>query len=533
MYRKSYYKIVFLHILLIGIFIVSFCKIALSLGTGSINVRYPLLSSYMDEDNISLKYCEKNTYLKSDRNIHNGIDISVPVDKPVFSICAGEVVYDNTSAGYWDSFLVLKYNCNGKILYGYYGHVYSSVKNPKDIKAGDKIAIIRHDTSGKIGDHLHLSISTGKDWDHYGWGYDYSCKDANADGYKNPLTYLRFTAVSTGEAPDVTEFEVPLGKTVNSLTYAQSGNLMYQEKTFRPSVTANINDVQKFKISILKSKNLAAVIAEDLDNKHKLFLIDLSKGTSIQIPPEGISAAVKIYWSPSQRYMVALCSYEGEWFISIDLNTKKIINGDFLGVPNKIWRIKDKPRWIGTSDMLGFTVDEICNYYDNPDCGDKVLATYEIRLDAATLKIQSRQVWTSESGTVDVPKMIGNIKNDKLLEPGCGCSFSIVNDPAHFVFLSNLGYEGNTGKTALMNIDSQDTKLQFVSSTEQNGQGWKKGDRFIEKYIARRIEAQIEYIAKGPINVGSESEATEFDAIITVTKASRTQTVKASGNCGC
>lgn len=128
---------------------------------------------------------------------------------------------------------------------------------------------------------------------------------------------------------------------------------------------------------------------------------------------------------------------------------------------------------------------------------------------------------------------IGNIKNNKLLEPGCGCSFSIVNDPAHFIFLSNLGYEGNSGKAALMNIDGQDTKLQFVSSTERIGQGWKKGDRFIEKYIARGIEVQIEYIATGPINAGGESEVTEFDAIITVNKAGGTQMVKARGGCGC
>jgi hypothetical protein len=142
------------------------------------------------------------------------------------------------------------------------------------------------------------------------------------------------------------------------------------------------------------------------------------------------------------------------------------------------------------------------------------------------------RVWT---GTSYYMLSIGNIKNDKLLEPGCGCSFSIVNDPAHSVFLSNWGYEGNSGKAALMNIDGKDTKLQFVSSTEREiGQGRKKGDRFIEKYIARGIEVQIKYTVIGADDPTClECEGTDFDAVIAVTKDGRTQRVKASGGCGC
>jgi murein DD-endopeptidase MepM/ murein hydrolase activator NlpD len=174
----------------------------MAMGTGLINATFPLPSQYMDENKITLGFCDKNTLLSSKRNIHNGIDISVPANEPVFSLCTGGVVYDNTSAGYWDSFLIIKHNCNGQILYAYYGHVHSSVSKPNDIRAGEKIATIRHDTSGAIGDHLHLSISTGKDWDRYGWGYDLSCEDAIADEYKNPLTYLNFTAGTSPSPPE-------------------------------------------------------------------------------------------------------------------------------------------------------------------------------------------------------------------------------------------------------------------------------------------------------------------------------------------
>ena len=198
--------------LLIGALILWFCRIAASQETVPINARYPLLSPYMDKKNISLEFCVTNTDLSSDRNIHNGIDISVPADEPVFCLCDGEVAYDNTSGGYWDSFLIIKHNCDGQVLYAYYGHVHSSVNNINDIRAGEKIATIRHDTSGKMRDHLHLGISTGKDWDRNGWGYNFSCEDAIADGYKNPLTYLNFTEGTSPSPPkNLRLFNIDLG----------------------------------------------------------------------------------------------------------------------------------------------------------------------------------------------------------------------------------------------------------------------------------------------------------------------------------
>jgi hypothetical protein len=191
-------------------------------------------------------------------------------------------------------------------------------------------------------------------------------------------------------AKDIIEFEVPLGKTVNGFTYSQNGELLFQGKSFHSTIKANTSDVPKFKISILRSENIAAAIAMDCDGKNLLFSIDLSRVTSQPMQAsDTASAALKIFWSPSKKYMLALCSYEGERFISLDLNNKRSINGDFIGpFSDRIWRIKDNPQWMGQTDVLGFTVDEICNYYDNPNCDGKVLAAYKVRLEASSLEIK-------------------------------------------------------------------------------------------------------------------------------------------------
>jgi hypothetical protein len=173
-------------------------------GKGLIKVRYPLLPEYIHKDNVSQHFCEKNTNkTKGDprRNIHNGIDIPVPHGNTVYSLCDGEVVGNYTSKPYWDSFLIIRHNCCNRVFYAYYGHISSELKEKDIISEGQKIGIIRHDEDKNSRDHLHLSITTGKDWDNHGWGYNYSCQEAEAEGYVDPLKYLQFTDKWTIEPP--------------------------------------------------------------------------------------------------------------------------------------------------------------------------------------------------------------------------------------------------------------------------------------------------------------------------------------------
>ncbi len=186
----------FWKIFVIQIIFIFISNIAYCLGTGSIDVESPLPDSYMKSDNITLGFCEANPY-KTGCNIHNGIDILAPSGTSVYSMCDGDVFYDNTGADYWNSFLILKHNCNGKTIYGYYGHVSRTVGS-NSVDAGQKIATIRHDSS--YTDHLHLSVNT--QWVSSGWGYDCSCDTAKSEGWKDPLTYLKFGG-SSNDLPDL------------------------------------------------------------------------------------------------------------------------------------------------------------------------------------------------------------------------------------------------------------------------------------------------------------------------------------------
>ena len=160
-----------------------------------VEARNPLDQTYMA--NVpSQGFCSVNSNLPPPNNIHTGNDIPVPAGKFVYALCDGKVVYDNTTKGYWDSFLIVQHDCGERRLYAYYGHVTSAVKSSNHIVAGEVIAKIRGD-SGQYGDHLHLSISTGSDWDRRGWGYDSSCENIKAEKYQNPSSFLRFSDAST------------------------------------------------------------------------------------------------------------------------------------------------------------------------------------------------------------------------------------------------------------------------------------------------------------------------------------------------
>ena len=199
--------------------------------------------------------------------------------------------------------------------------------------------------------------------------------------------------------PDVVEFEIPLGSTVNSFNYSNGGVLTYNGRNFSPSVTANARDVHRFKISLLRSSGLAGAISVDVDGQNKLFLLNTNNlsSTPMQLPGQW-NAAQRVFWSPSRKYMVALCSYEGQRFIGMDLNAISMVEGEFLGRGGRTWTISSEPRWLENSDVLIFNVGEYCNPYDDSCTGaqiNKLLATYEVRLDAATLALSPKMINTS------------------------------------------------------------------------------------------------------------------------------------------
>lgn len=169
-----------------------------------IRVRYPLSPEYISKKKVSQYFCNPNTNKTGGdplRNIHNGIDIPVPCGSPVYSLCDGLVVENFTNKSYWNSFLIIKHNCCNRVFYAYYGHISSKIEKNNSVVAGQEIGFIRHDEDKESVDHLHLSINTGDDWDREGWGYNYSCQEAKAEGYVCPFEYVQFPDEWTTEPP--------------------------------------------------------------------------------------------------------------------------------------------------------------------------------------------------------------------------------------------------------------------------------------------------------------------------------------------
>ena len=174
---------------------------------------------------------------------------------------------------------------------------------------------------------------------------------------------------------------------MGGFSFSRNGVLTYNKKRFSPSVTVG-KDFTKFEISVSTQKKLAGAIAVEVNGLNGLFFLDTAKMTAKSI--QQAEFVVKIYWSPSQKYMVALCAHEGELFVRVDTKTKRV-DDKFIDNPGggetTMWRIDNEPGWSGNKDVLVFNVNELCNYYDY-ECGEgKVLARYKVNLNVTTLKI--------------------------------------------------------------------------------------------------------------------------------------------------
>lgn len=104
--------------------------------------------------------------------IHVGTDYMAPVGKAVKAICDGKVRYDvSRTNDVRNSLLIIEHDCPTGKIYGYYGHLNSSVKG--NVKEGQTIGKLR--TYGTNNSHLHMGIS--KQYTTRKWGYQ---KNTNA-----------------------------------------------------------------------------------------------------------------------------------------------------------------------------------------------------------------------------------------------------------------------------------------------------------------------------------------------------------------
>jgi hypothetical protein len=188
------------------------------------------------------------------------------------------------------------------------------------------------------------------------------------------------------------KFEVPVGKSINKFKYTNEGELLYNEKSFTPKIITFVNSVELYKISTSKVNNNAGAIGMDIDGQNLCYFLDLDNMTSTSLT-ENTYYFQEMYWSPSSKYLITFCTYEGQSLcISINSKSKKITiknlkqDNDF----NTFWEVDNKPEWEKEKDILQFRVAEYYNpfssNYNNEDLG-KVLGKYNVKLDAKTLNI--------------------------------------------------------------------------------------------------------------------------------------------------
>jgi hypothetical protein len=130
---------------------------------------------------------------------------------------------------------------------------------------------------------------------------------------------------------------------------------------------------------------------------------------------------------------------------------------------------------------------------------------------------------------------IAALKNSNLVS-GCTCVFQTAaeakkRNSQKYLFLSELGT-----REGWMNIDGKDTRLKLVKSTENTNirRRARVGNRFYEEYRAAGIKVRIDYVTRWVCPPRDEGcEATDYNVTITINKGKSTQTLKATGACGC
>ncbi|MDP2901537.1 MAG: M23 family metallopeptidase [Methylovulum sp.] len=131
---------------------------------------------------------------------HTGIDIMTTLNTPVYAMCKGTVMLNKTNNpystaydNYWNSFLIIKHDCNGDIIYGYYGHLSSTLATNSSVSANQVIGSIRMaktTTGADYPGNNHLHFGLNKSYLSSGWGYASSLSAVTSLGWVNPKTYL-------------------------------------------------------------------------------------------------------------------------------------------------------------------------------------------------------------------------------------------------------------------------------------------------------------------------------------------------------
>ena len=102
----------------------------------------------------------------SDGKYHSGIDLGVPQNSPVYSICDGVVDTVRYLANSYGRHIIIRAVVNGETVYMYYCHMNRlDVKEGQIVKAGQQIGLSGQ-TGNATGPHLHYEVRNANK--HYG-----------------------------------------------------------------------------------------------------------------------------------------------------------------------------------------------------------------------------------------------------------------------------------------------------------------------------------------------------------------------------
>jgi hypothetical protein len=136
---------------------------------------------------------------------------------------------------------------------------------------------------------------------------------------------------------------------------------------------------------------------------------------------------------------------------------------------------------------------------------------------------------TRTAATPNDTLKVGAIKEPFL--DGCGCYFDFPDDDNKegqgYVFLAEID------DRAQMNIDGKDVMLQYLRSTDAEGE-IRVGSTRSEFYKSENTEVGVEYVVKKLCEQDDEAcESVEYSATITVTRNGISRKISALGSCGC
>ena len=122
-----------------------------------------------------------------------------------------------------------------------------------------------------------------------------------------------------------------------------------------------------------------------------------------------------------------------------------------------------------------------------------------------------------ESGSAN---LIGFLQREHVAD--CGCTYFLTTNPSDAIFSADFGDQ------VWMNIDGSDVPLTLVSTVTTPRGRTRRAQRTISKYSGPGIIVTLESVPGKSHMEGSDNRGS-----ITVTKGSRTQSVRHKGYCGC